>query len=254
MDKPELKPFWVDLHVHTLLSPCGELEMGAPEIADKAREAGIDIIGIADHNTCENFPGVSSAAKGSPVVLPCIETQSAEDVHILCVFPSYETAFAYKEWLWKRIRPIPNDVDTFGYQIVVDGENNIVKEEETLLIQGAGYEVDQIVAKVQAEGGLAILAHVDRPAFSYPAALGPMPADYPADAFELSCRLSSEEAQKWRDLYPAPRAFIRSSDSHSLATLSRANCTKMMLKEPTFEEIKKALRGEDGRRISWPWG
>ncbi|MCR5336015.1 MAG: histidinol-phosphatase [Synergistes sp.] len=254
MDKAELKPFWVDLHVHTLLSPCGELEMGAPEIAEKAREAGIDIIGIADHNTCENFPGVSGAAAGSPVVLPCIETQSAEDVHILCVFPFYETALEYKEWLWKRIRPIANDVDTFGYQIVVDAENNIVKEEETLLIQGAGYEVDQIVAKVQEAGGLAILAHVDRPAFSYPAALGPMAADYPADAFELSCRLNSEEAGKWRDMYPAPRAFIRSSDSHSLATLSRANCTRMMLKEPTFEEIRKALRGEDGRRISWPWG
>lgn len=249
-----LRPFWVDLHVHTLLSPCGELEMGAPEIAEKAREAGLDIIGIADHNSCENFPGVSEAAKGNPVVLPCIETQSAEDIHILCVFPNYDTALAYKEWLWKRIRPIPNDVDTFGYQIVVDACNNIVKEEETLLIQGAGYEVDQIVAKVHEVGALAILAHVDRPAFSYPAALGPMPADYPADAFELSRRLNYEEAQKWRERYPAPRAFIRSSDSHSLDTLSRANCTKMTLAEPTFEEIRKALRSEEGRRISWPWG
>ena len=31
-----LKPFWVDLHIHTLLSPCGELEMGAPEIVEQA--------------------------------------------------------------------------------------------------------------------------------------------------------------------------------------------------------------------------
>ncbi len=53
-----LKPFWVDLHIHTLLSPCGELEMGAPEIVERAREAGLDVIGIADHNTCENFPGI----------------------------------------------------------------------------------------------------------------------------------------------------------------------------------------------------
>ena len=41
-----LKPFWVDLHIHTLLSPCGELEMGAPEIVERAREAGLDVIGI----------------------------------------------------------------------------------------------------------------------------------------------------------------------------------------------------------------
>ena len=58
-----LKPFWVDLHIHTLLSPCGELEMGAPEVIEKAREAGLDIIGIADHNTCENYPGMAGAAQ-----------------------------------------------------------------------------------------------------------------------------------------------------------------------------------------------
>ncbi|MPN41344.1 hypothetical protein SDC9_188889 [bioreactor metagenome] len=136
---------------------------------------------------------------------------------------------------------------------MVDANNEIVKEEETLLIQGAGYEVDQIVSKTKEVGGIPILAHVDRPAFSYPAALGPMPDDYPAEAFELSSRLDHEEAQKWRERYPG-RTFIRSSDSHTLETMSRANCTKMMLEEPTFDEIKKAIRGEDGRRISWPWG
>lgn len=253
-----LKPFWVDLHIHTLLSPCGELEMGAPEVIEKAREAGLDIIGIADHNTCENYPGMAGAAQnggrpGVPVVLPCIEAQSAEDIHTLCVFPEYPLALEFKEWLWKRIRPIKNDVEHFGYQIVVDAENGIVKEEEVLLIQGAGYEVDQIVEKARAMGGLAILAHVDRPAFSYTAALGPMPEDYPADAFELSRRLNSDEAAKWRERYPG-RAFIRSSDSHTLDTMSRANCTKMMLEAPTFEEIRMALRGEGGRRVSWPWG
>lgn len=248
-----LKPFWVDLHIHTVLSPCGELEMGAPEIVKKAREAGVDVIGIADHNTCENFPALRAAAEGDPLVLPCVETQSAEDVHMLCVFPDYETASVYKEWLWKKIRPIPNDVDYFGYQLVVDEENNILKEEEILLIQGAAYEVDQIVAKVKELQGLAILAHVDRPAFSYTSSLGPPPEDYPADAFELSRRLNSIEAGLWRGKYPG-RTFIRSSDSHRLEDISRSNCTKMMLEEPSFEEIKKAVRGEGGRRISWPWG
>ena len=248
-----LRPYWVDLHVHTVLSPCGQLEMGAPEIVKRSREAGIDIIGISDHNTCENFIAVREAADGNPVVLPCMEIQSAEDIHILCVFQGYDIALACKEWLWQKIRDIPGDADFFGYQLVIDSENNIIKEEKTLLIQGADYEVDQIVAKVREMGGLAILAHVSRPAFSYTASLGPPPIDYPADAFELPWRLSSAEAETWRARYPG-RAFIRSSDSHELSTISRANCTKMTLEEPTFEEIKKALREEDGRRISWPWG
>lgn len=248
-----LSPYWVDLHIHTVLSPCGELEMGAPDIVAKAREAKIDIIGISDHNTCENFPAVHAAANGAPFVLPCIETQSAEDVHTLCVFADYQTASAYKEWLWLGIRPIANSIDHFGYQLVIDETNNIIGEEETLLIQGAAYEVDQIIAKVQELGGLAILAHVDRPAFSYTASLGYPTADYPADAFELSRRLSSTEAAEWREKYPG-RVFIRSSDSHMLADISRANCTKMTLAEPSFGEVRKAIKGEDGRRISWPWG
>ena len=152
-----LKPFWVDLHIHTALSPCGSLEMGAPEIVSAARKAGIDVIGIADHNTCDNCQAVYEAAEGDPVVLPCIETQSAEDIHILSVFPDLKTAMDYKEWLWQKIMPIKNDVDYFGYQVVLDHCNNILREEETLLIQGSGYEVDQIVSKVQELGGIAIL-------------------------------------------------------------------------------------------------
>lgn len=248
-----LTPYWVDLHIHTVLSPCGELEMGAPDIVGKAREAGIDIIGIADHNTCKNFPAVYAAAHGNPLVLPCVETQSAEDIHTLCVFPDYQVASTYEEWLWKGIRPIPNSVGHFGCQLVVDEQNNIIGEEEILLIQGAAYEVDQIVAKVHDLGGLAILAHVDRAAFSYTSSLGQLPPDYPADAFELSRRLNSIEAGEWREKYPG-RTFVRSSDSHMLEGISRANCTKMMLEGPDFEEIRKAIKGEDGRRISWPWG
>lgn len=248
-----LTPYWVDLHIHTVLSPCGELEMGAPDIVAKARGERIDIIGISDHNTCENFPAVHTAAAGDPVVLPCIETQSAEDVHTLCVFPNYEAALTYKEWLWKRIRDIRNDVEYFGYQLVLDENNNIIREEEILLLQGAAYEVDQIVAETQKLGGLAILAHIDRPAFSYTASLGSPPADYPADAFELSRRLNSIEAGEWRERYPG-RTFIRSSDSHQLISISRANCTKMMLAEPSFAEVEMAVKGEGGRRISWPWG
>lgn len=226
--------------------------MGAPDIVEYARKAGLDIIGIADHNTCENFPAVRDAAAGNPVVIPCVETQSAEDIHTLCIFPDYEAALEYKEWLWKRIRPIKNNVKYFGYQVVIDAKNDIIREEDILLIQGAGYEVDQIVAEVQRLGGLAVLAHVDRPSFSYPIALGPMPQDYQADAFELSCRLSSDQAAEWRGKYPK-RTFLRSSDSHKLEGLSRSNCTKMLLEEPTFNEIKKAIHEEDGRHIFWPW-
>lgn len=248
-----LRTYWVDLHVHTALSPCGELEMGASEIVEAARSAGLDLIAVSDHNICDNYPAIAECAGGNPVVLPAIEVQTAEDIHVLTIFPDYETACVFQEWLWLEMPPVQNDPDIFGHQVVIDANNEIVRFEDTLLLQGVGYDVDTIVARAHEQGAIVILAHIDRPAFAYPAVLGPFPEDYPADAFELSRRLNSDQANAWRERYPT-RTFVRSSDSHMLDGLSRANCTKMQLESPSFDEVKLALAGEGGRRISWPWG
>jgi PHP family Zn ribbon phosphoesterase len=248
-----MRDFWIDLHVHTVLSPCGELEMGAREIVARAREAEIDAIAISDHNACDNFPAVAAVADGNPVVLPAIEVQSAEDVHVVTIFPRMEVARDFKKWLWLRMPPVKNDPDVFGDQVVVDSNDDIVRMENILLIQGAGYDVDTIVSRANGMGGITMLAHVDRPAFSYPAVLGPFPEDYPVDAIELSCRLNSEQAGEWRKKYPS-RTFLRSSDSHTLSTILRSNCTKMTLERPSFDEIMMALHGKGNRRVHWPWG
>jgi PHP family Zn ribbon phosphoesterase len=249
----ELKYFWADLHLHTVLSPCGELEMGARDIVSRARETGIDVIAISDHNACDNYPAVASSADGNPLVLPALEVQTAEDIHVVTIFREYPEALEFKEWLWTRMPRTINDPDVFGYQVVVDSSDDIVRMEDVLLIQGAGFGVDTVVERANERGAMTILAHVDRPAFAYPAVLGPFPADYPVDAFELSSRLNSEQAGEWRRRYPS-RTFIRSSDSHSLDTMIRANCTKMLMESASFDEIRMALRGADGRRVSWPWG
>ncbi len=249
----DLRPYWVDLHVHTALSPCGELEMGIPEIVSHAREAGIDIIAVCDHNIADNVPAVMELAAGNPCVVPGIEVQTAEDIHVVTLFERLEEVQSFQEWLWLKMPSTLNDPDIFGYQVVLDAENNIVRQEDVLLIQSVGYSVDEVVAEVRGRGGLSILAHIDRPAYSFPSMLGYLPPDYPADAFELSRRLSSGEAEKWREQYPE-RTFVRSSDSHSPEGLSKRNCSRMYLAEPTFAEIRRALHGEGGRRVSWPWG
>jgi PHP family Zn ribbon phosphoesterase len=230
--------------------------MGAPEIVDASRGAGIDIIAIADHNSAGNFPAVWERSEGNPVVLPGIEVQTAEDIHVLAIFRDFSLAESFQAWLWKKWAKMPpamNDPDIFGDQVVIDKDDGILRMEEVLLVQGTGYDVDTVVRKIRESGGLAIPAHIDRPSFSYPSVLGPFPDDYPADAFELSWRLDSAEAEAWRERY-AGRTFIRSSDSHMLESIGRGHCTKMYLEAPTFEEIGMALQCRCGRRVSWPWG
>ena len=71
-----VNPYKADLHIHTLLSPCGEIEMIHSLIIEAAVRAGLDIIGIADHNSCENAGAVIEASAGSGVkVLAGLEVQ-----------------------------------------------------------------------------------------------------------------------------------------------------------------------------------
>ncbi|HPL54782.1 MAG TPA: PHP domain-containing protein, partial [Bacillota bacterium] len=43
-----------DLHIHSTLSPCGSLEMSPNNIIAKAKEVGLHLISVTDHNMVEN--------------------------------------------------------------------------------------------------------------------------------------------------------------------------------------------------------
>ena len=247
-----LSPFRVDLHLHTVLSPCGELEMGAPEIVAAYREEGIALCAVTDHNAADNVPAVAAAAQGNPVVIPGMEVQSAEDIHLVVLFPDMETARSYQEWLWKEMPSIPNNPEIFGEQLIIDGENQIIGEQQTLLVQGVGYGVDVIAEEALARGCLVIPAHLNRPSFSYEAVFGPLPDDFPCSALELSSAVTRADFQEWRRRYPG-RLFIRSSDAHRLREISKDRCTVMMLETPSFSELVLALKGQEGRSVLCPW-
>jgi len=243
----------MDLHVHTVLSPCAELEMGAKEIVQRCAEEEIDIIAIADHNATANSKAVIDAAKDKPLtVLPALEVQSREDVHTLCIFSTFEEALLFQEWVWERLAPIRNDPDLFGFQIAIDSENNILNEVETLLLQGVDVSADDVISEAKRRGGMAILAHVDRPAYSYLAILGLIPSNLEIDAVEFSSRLTPRDAVSWKE-YVSNYTIIRSSDSHRLSDIKKAHTTPVILERPGFDEILLALHKSGGRKVLWPW-
>jgi predicted metal-dependent phosphoesterase TrpH len=107
-----MKTFRADLHVHTVLSPCAEVEMIPPLIVQTALNHKIDIIAITDHNASANVRAVQKAADGTGLtVLPGMEVQTHEDVHMLCLFASLLDISANK-MLWMKM------VNTFTPKIV----------------------------------------------------------------------------------------------------------------------------------------
>ena len=155
-----------DLHVHTVLSPCAEVEMIPPLIVETALDLGISLIAITDHNTTANIPAVQKAALSTPlVVLPGMELQTREDIHSLCLFDTLNLAERFQEIVDPTLPNIINDGDHFGAQYVVDHTGEFIREETRLLITSSSLSLNEAFKLVSELGGLFIPAHINRRTF-----------------------------------------------------------------------------------------
>ena len=242
-----LRRFKADLHVHTCLSPCGDLEMSPQKIAAQAHTANIGIIAICDHNSAENVPAVTRAAETrNLVVLPGMEVCSREEIHVLAIFENLDSAFEMQSTLYAHL-PGKNDPDVFGLQVVANEYDEVVLLEDRLLIGAVDLPVEVIVSEIHRLGGAAIASHIDRENFSVISQLGFIPDALRFDALELSSNIQEREAKERFARY-ARFPFVRNSDAHFLKDVGTNTCD-YVLDRPTLSEILKALRREDGRKV-----
>lgn len=242
-----LRRFGADLHVHTVGSPCAEIEMIPPLIVERARELGLGLVAVTDHNSAQNVAAVMEAAEGSGVhVLPGMEVQTREEVHVVCLFDRVEQAWAWQERVYAALPPLANDPRAFGVQLVVDCEGNVRGTNERLLLVSVALTIEQVVEEVRRLGGLCIAAHVDRPSFSLLANLGLVPEGLPLAALELTPRTDPREA---RARFPQVVGWplIVSGDAHRLVEMGA--WTTLTMAEPSVAEVALALAGTDGRSV-----
>jgi 3',5'-nucleoside bisphosphate phosphatase len=240
-----MRTYRAELHVHTVLSPCAEVEMIPPLIVQEAVDRGIDLIAITDHNATTNIAAVQRAARDTGlVVLPGMEVQTIEEVHVLCLFDTLEQVQVWQDEVDCKMPPLENNIELFGEQFVVDYEGEFIRREPRLLLTSAELSIDDVYERVTALGGLAIPAHVDRKAFGLFANLGLISPIWPVAALEISRHLPVGQAvQRYRQLQGYP--LIQSGDVHRLEEFLGVN--RFTLDAPTIAEIRKALAGEDDR-------
>ena len=244
-----MKTFIAELHVHTVLSPCAEVEMIPPLIVQEALDQGISLIAITDHNASANVAAVQQAAAGSGLtVLAGMELQTREEVHLLCLFDSDGQLQRWQETVDLNMPRLPNNPEFFGEQFVVDANGDFIRSEPQLLITSANLSLRDAVEGVHALGGLAIPAHVNRGSFSLLANLGLVPTDVRFDALEISRHLNLSDAPiKFPQLQGHP--LIQNGDVHRLEEFLGKNIFK--LEAPTIGELKMALAGEGGRSLTF---
>ncbi len=233
------------LHLHTCLSPCGDLDMHPASIVRECVRQGLDIIAVTDHNSSENVRYVQEAARARPlVVLPGMELCTREEVHVLAIFGRLEQLEALQETVYRHLSGL-NDERVFGVQAVVNELGEVEGFNEHLLIAAADISLNGAVDLIHGLGGIAVASHINREAFGVIGQLGFVPPEVPFDALEISSRIKVAD---FRRAHPELAAYtlVTSSDAHVTGDIARA-FTLMFLEAPTFDEIRLALAGSRGR-------
>ena len=214
-------------------------------IVSEAKDHGLGLIAITDHNSTANIQAVQKAAAGTNLrVLPGMEVQTREEVHVLCLFDTLEQANAWQVEVDANLPRIENRPDYFGQQLVVDEFDDFVRFENQLLLTSTQFTMEEAWRKVNDLGGLFIPAHVNRKANGLLSILGMPPPEIPFDALEISRHLKPAEALRQ---YPQIQGYplIQNGDVHRLTDMIGVN--QFMVEDLSIAELRLALHGLDGR-------
>jgi PHP family Zn ribbon phosphoesterase len=244
-----VKTLRADLHVHTALSPCGDAEMSPPAIVDAALAAGLDMIAVCDHNAAGNARAVGEAAGARLTVIAGMEITTAEEVHVVGLFPTVTAAGNAADEVRETLPQADADYTRFfGEQYLMSADGTVYGHEAHALATATSLPLDEAVALIKRFGGLVVAAHIDRPTFGVITQLGFFPYEAGFDAVELSRHAppGSPAAGACAE-YGLP--VMRASDSHYLEEVGCV-ATGLTLEAPTFAELVLAVKHRQGRTVA----
>ncbi|MCX5758981.1 MAG: PHP domain-containing protein, partial [Candidatus Hydrogenedentes bacterium] len=109
-----MRRFAADLHIHTALSACADDDMTPPAIVAAALEQGLDMIAICDHNSAGNAAAVQAAAGDALAVIAGMEITTAEEAHVLGLFPDAASAEAAGQEVRDTLPPVKDTAKMYG--------------------------------------------------------------------------------------------------------------------------------------------
>ncbi|MGM0508587.1 MAG: PHP domain-containing protein [Fusobacteriota bacterium] len=202
--------YLADLHIHSVLSPCADLLMVQENIFKKLKENNIKIFSITDHNSNGNSKVFQKRAEKEGILfIPGIEIATIEEIHILGYFKNLEDLKSVKEKIYKNLPDMKNREDIFGYQLLLDENDDFVEKEEAFLASATNIGIDEVFDIIKKNNGLAVPAHLDK-TNSIISNLGYIP-ELEFDAFEIYIK---EKVQKFKKKYSLGDKILSSSDAH----------------------------------------
>lgn len=152
--------YYYDLHIHTCLSPCGDILMTPNNILNMAYLKGLNIIAITDHNSTLQLASIMELSKSyEMLVIPGCEVETQEGYHIVCLFRSLEKANEFQSVLENFLVKQEYDKEKYGYEQILDINDEVINELDYYLIPSTTLTASMLNRVVKKLNGILILAH-----------------------------------------------------------------------------------------------
>jgi PHP family Zn ribbon phosphoesterase len=201
----------------------------------------LDIIAVTDHNCAENLEAVINCAEGKGIlVVPGMEIETMEEIHVVCLFPGLVEAKKMQEIVYENLPPIKNRENIFGRQIVFDENDSETGTVDRLLLTAAHISIEDLCKIVNGLNGVMIPAHIDRSSYSIISNLGSIPESLGVKYLEVSKKANMDMLEKQ---HPEVINYniIVSSDAHSLEYISERE-SFIDIDEKTIECLISKIR------------
>ena len=213
-----MRRYYYDLHLHSCLSPCGDNDNTPNNIAGMASLCELDIVALTDHNTAKNCPAFFKAAEKYGIVpIAGMELTTSEDIHVVCLFETLQSALEFNKFIDTKRIYIKNKPQIFGEQLILDSEDNVIGVDENLLPNATEISIDDVSKLVNEFGGVCCPAHIDRMSNGIISVLGTIPDDSEFTIYEVN---SKDQIERISNEYSIDKErFIVSSDAHYLTDM-----------------------------------
>ena len=138
-------------------------------------------------------------------------------VFVVCLFDSLEAAMEFDREVDKKRIKIKNDIKVFGNQYIMDGDDNIIGEEEHFLPIATNISLEDVPSMVKEFNGVSYPAHIDRQSNGVISVLGTFPETPYFSCFELRDGHNAKEYIEKHKL--SDKRYIISSDAHYLTDI-----------------------------------
>ncbi len=227
-----MNKYFYDLHVHSCLSPCADDDMTPNNIAGMAALNGLQVVALTDHNTAKNCPAFFEACKRQGIIaIAGVELSTAEDIHLVCLFPELDAAMEFDRALEAHLAPVKNRPDIFGNQLILNALDEPIGEVDRLLITATDMWAGDAIEFARSFGAHVHPAHIDRTSNGMIAVLGDIPTEYNFSCVEFK---DGDTAEEYYSKYPSIKntSMVVSSDAHHLWDINEAKNFFMVDDEP----------------------